>query len=112
MKLEQGDIIKVSFDPIKGHEQAGFRPAMVIQNDIVSSVLNSTTIVVPISTSKTKLPFEVYLDGRTKTTGKLLCRQVRAIDLTKRQFRYVEKAPMDIVEECVNYINALIEIPG
>ena len=31
--VKQGDIIKVSFDPKSGHEQAGYRPALVISND-------------------------------------------------------------------------------
>ena len=31
--VRQGDIIKVDFNPQAGHEQAGYRPALVISND-------------------------------------------------------------------------------
>ena len=31
--VKQGDIIKVNFNPQAGHEQAGYRPALVISND-------------------------------------------------------------------------------
>ena len=33
-KLERGDLIKISFDPTIGHEQSGYRPALVISNNI------------------------------------------------------------------------------
>jgi len=28
--IRQGDIVSLSFDPTKGHEQQGYRPAVVI----------------------------------------------------------------------------------
>ena len=31
--VKQGDIIKVNFNPQAGHEQAGYRPALVVSND-------------------------------------------------------------------------------
>ncbi len=31
--VSQGDIIKVNFNPQSGHEQAGYRPALVVSND-------------------------------------------------------------------------------
>ena len=32
--VKQGTIIKINFNPQSGHEQAGYRPAVVISNDI------------------------------------------------------------------------------
>jgi|GEM_PF-5852365 len=29
-KLRQGEIILTRFDPVKGHEQSGYRPALVV----------------------------------------------------------------------------------
>lgn len=31
--VKQGDIIKVDFNPQSGHEQTGYRPAIIITND-------------------------------------------------------------------------------
>ena len=110
MKYKQGDIIKVSFNPTMGHEQAGYRPALVIQTNTLTAVLNSVIVVLPISNTATKLPFQVSLDNRTKTTGNILCRQIRAIDLMKRHTVYVEKVPYDILKECVENIHRIIEL--
>ena len=32
--VKQGTIIKINFNPQAGHEQAGYRPAVVISNNI------------------------------------------------------------------------------
>ena len=31
--LKQGDVIYMNFSPTKGHEQEGYRPALVVSND-------------------------------------------------------------------------------
>lgn len=48
--MRQGDIFLVNLNPTKGHEQAGFRPVLVMQNDILNSALN-TVIVAPITSN-------------------------------------------------------------
>jgi len=37
---QQGDIIKLDLNPRKGHEQQGFRPVIVLSNNIVSQYTN------------------------------------------------------------------------
>lgn len=34
VRLKQGDIIKLNFNPQSGHEQAGYRPALVVSNEV------------------------------------------------------------------------------
>ena len=109
MKFNQGDIVLVSFSPTKGHEQHGRRPALVLQRNDVSVVLKSCIIVLPITTSAHVFPFDVPLDDRTKTTGHILCRQIRAIDLYGRDAVFIEHAPDDIVNQCIQNIHYMIE---
>ena len=81
MKFKRGDIIKLNFNPTKGHEQGNFRPALVMNFFPLPGDLN---IVLPITSKEKNYPFEVELDERTKTKGCILCFQVRTIDATKR----------------------------
>lgn len=108
MIFERGDIVFVEFSPTNGHEQAGGRPALVIQNSDYSRVIDSCYIVLPISSTSHLFPLDVALDERTATRGHVLCRQIRAVDLKRRNARFVEKAPEDIVENCVNNVISLI----
>lgn len=105
---KQGDIVKVCLDPTSGHEQKGYRPVLIIQNNLLSKALQSTTVVLPISNSKTSMPFEVNLDSKLKTTGKVLCRHIRAIDLSNRKCKYVETVSDDLLDKCLNYVSMII----
>ena len=46
--VETGDIIIVNFEPVKGHEQGGTRPAVVIQNNL-GNMYSPLTIVAPLT---------------------------------------------------------------
>lgn len=46
----QGDIYFTDLNPIKGHEQAGFRPVLIMQNNILNKNLN-TVIIAPITSN-------------------------------------------------------------
>jgi mRNA interferase MazF len=57
----RGEIWLVNWNPSRGSEQAGERPALVIQNDIGNEHA-STTIVAAISTTTRLYPMNVLLE--------------------------------------------------
>jgi mRNA interferase MazF len=101
--VKQGDIVKLDFDPKSGHEQAGYRPAVVISNDFFNMKTN-LTIVCPITNTKRPFPLHVKLDSRTETTGTILCEQIKALDLSARTHRIVERLPDDLLNSHRNSI--------
>jgi mRNA interferase MazF len=56
-----GEIWLINWNPARGSEQAGKRPALVIQNNIGNEHA-STTIVAAVSTTVKKYPMNVLLD--------------------------------------------------
>lgn len=61
-RVRRGDVFMVDFNPARGNEQAGFRPAVVIQND-TGNRYSLTTIVATVTTMMHKIyPFLVHLD--------------------------------------------------
>jgi len=103
MKFKQGDIIKTNFSPQAGHEQAGYRPALVVS----CGVFNKTTqmpVVCPITNTNRPFPFHVLLDNRTKTTGVILCEQLKTVDLDERGAEYVEELPRDLLQRVLNIV--------
>lgn len=61
MKFKRGDIIKLNFNPTKGHEQGNFRPALVMNFFPLPGDLN---IVLPITSKEKNYPFESPYDRR------------------------------------------------
>ena len=106
MRFHRGDIVKVDFNPTKGHEQGNFRPAVVI-NDI--PLPGDINLVVPITTKNKTYPLEIPLDNRTATQGVMLPFQIRAIDLNNRNAKLIETLPDDLLDICSDYIRRATE---
>ena len=106
--LKQGDNIKVNFNPQKGHEQAGYRPAVIISNDFFNAKTN-LAIVCPITNTDNKFPLHIPLQGKTKTTGVILCEHVKTLDLNARQYSFVEKLPKELLKQVIDIVFSEIE---
>jgi len=106
--VRQGDIIKLDFDLQSGHEQAGFRPAVVISNDFFSTKTNMA-IVCPITNTSKPFPLHVPLDTRTTTTGVVLCEHVKAVDVRARNSKVIEHIPDDLLREIVATVISEVE---
>ena len=106
--VKQGSIIKLNFNPQAGHEQAGYRPAVVLSNNIFNEKTN-LTIVCPITNTNNDFPLHVPLDKRTKTTGVILCEHIKALDLNRRKYQIVETIPSDILENVIDIVYSEIE---
>ncbi|MFR6141799.1 type II toxin-antitoxin system PemK/MazF family toxin (plasmid) [Finegoldia magna] len=103
--VSQGDIIKVNLNPTKGHEQAGYRPALVISNDFFN-VKTNLVIACPITNTNNRFPLHIELDKRTQTTGVILCEHIKSLDLASRGYKLVEKVPQDILENVLNIVKS------
>lgn len=108
--VKQGTIIKVNFNPRTGHEQASYRPAVVISNDLFNRKTNMV-IVCPITNTINRFPLHVPLDERTETTGCILCEHIRSIDIEARGYKKVELLPDDILQQVINIIFAEVDTP-
>jgi mRNA interferase MazF len=108
--LEFGDIIKINFSPLKGHEQKGYRPGLVISDPVTQKELNGIITVVPITNSTSTFFTRVNLDRYNITTkGDILMDKVKVLDLSEREFEFIEKAPKEILNKCNIIFNAIYE---
>ena len=60
---KRGEIWLVNWNPTRGSEQAGTRPALIIQNDI-GNINAATTIVAAISSSVKVYPMNVVIEPK------------------------------------------------
>jgi mRNA interferase MazF len=104
---QRGDVVWINFDPKRGHEQAGQRPALVISNSRYNA-LTRLCVVCPITRQVKKYPTEVPLP-KMKTKGVVLAGRVRTLDWESRGFRFREKAPPDFVVEVIEFVTTLFQ---
>jgi len=106
--VKQGDIIKIDLDPTKGHEQAEYRPVIVINNAVHSRASNMT-IVCPVTNTERNNPLHVELKNM-QTTGYVMCDQIRAIDIRARNYKIVESVDEDTLWEICDIIQGSVDI--
>ena len=100
---ERGQIVWVNFNPQKGHEQAGRRPALVVSPAAYNAISNCV-LVCPITSNGAPWPWKVMmseLKGDGAIGGAILVDQVKSIDAKARQIensgQWVDSARMDEV---------------
>lgn len=111
VKLSQGDVIKVDFNPVSGHEQGNYRPAVVISNADFFELTSGLAIVMPISNSAKSFPTHIPLETvNGKVTGSILTQHVRTLDLNARDFEKTQDClTEETLKKCKEMHNAFFE---
>jgi len=106
--VKQGDIIKIDFSPTSGNEQSGYRPAVVVSNEVVIE-RSGVVLVCPVTNTTKRTFLNVLLDDQTQTQGAVLCGQTRAIDLKSRPYRIIESLSDEKLKEVLRTIAKMLE---
>jgi mRNA interferase MazF len=93
---DAGHIVKLDLDPRLGHEQGGWRPALVLSPRSYNGK-TGLAVVVPITNQVKGYPFEVPLPSQIKATGVILTDAIRNLDWRSRNARYAETAPLELL---------------
>jgi mRNA interferase MazF len=110
VEIKRGDVFQVDLNPVVGAEQAGIRPAIVIQIDKANAA-SPHTVIIPFTTRirEVKLPSHVRIPagiGGLAGESIFLCEQIRVID--KR--RLVRKMG-NTGEEYLKEVRTAIKVP-
>jgi mRNA interferase MazF len=106
-----GDLIKMDFDPGQaGHEEAGWRPALVVSPRHYNKTVG-LALVVPITSQIKDYPFEVNLPAGLKIGGTILSDAIKSIDWRARKARLQDKAPADVMKQVQAKLAALLGLP-
>jgi mRNA interferase ChpB len=109
--FERGDIVRMGFDPAKGMEQQGTRPAFVVTPYEINRL--GMLGVCPITQGgmhSRNIGMAVSLMGAgLETAGVVLVQQFRMIDPKARACAFIESAPEDITEEVRARVAALVD---
>lgn len=107
--VKQGDIIMIDFNPAIGHEEAKYRPGLVVSNNDYNKYCGGIILICPISHAK-EFPLHIDLPKGLKTDGKVLCEHIKALDINARSYKYIEKTPDEFIEYIANIVKACFEV--
>ncbi|NKE08558.1 MULTISPECIES: type II toxin-antitoxin system PemK/MazF family toxin [Kocuria] len=69
-ELHRGQVVWAELDPVRGREQAGRRPALVIASDLFLQQAHTLAVIVPASTTDRGWPNHVLLRGPDLILGR------------------------------------------
>jgi len=107
MIIKRGDIFLANLEPVRGSEQGGIRPCLVIQNDISNK--HSPVIIIAAITSKKfskEFPTNVFIskkDSKLDRDSTILLNQIRTIDKLRliKRVSTLENLLMKIVDSAI-----------
>ena len=85
MMIKRGDVYYADLAGVKGSEQGGIRPVVVVQND-KGNRYSKTIIVAPISKKMSKPPIPthvIFSNSALSYVSMILCEQLRTIDKSR-----------------------------
>ncbi|MEI8061667.1 MAG: type II toxin-antitoxin system PemK/MazF family toxin [bacterium] len=105
--MKRGQIILVNFSPTSGHEQKGYRPAVVLSHTLHNQKTN-LAIVCRITSQIKGYPFEVEIDTK-KVKGVAIANQIRTLDLGARKYKLADVVSDKILLEIIRKVKLIIE---
>jgi mRNA interferase MazF len=108
----RGEIWTVSFDPIRGREQAGTRPALILSTNRFNRSPAELVVVIPITSKSKGIPWHVPVlppEGGVKTVSYIKTEDVRSVskDRLGKRWGTVSSATMS---EVADRLRILLEL--
>jgi mRNA interferase MazF len=108
----RGEVWLADLNPIRGHEQAGRRPVLVISEDIFNQGPAGLVIVLPMTSTYRGVPSHIPitpLEGELNTPSVILCEAIRSISKERlvRPFGTVSHSTLTAVEDRIRILLGL-----
>ena len=107
MIVKRGDIQLADMNPTRGSEQAGVRPVLILQNDVINR-FTTTVLSIPMTTNlrRAALPSCVKIakgEGGLANDSVALCHQLRVLDKMRlsRKLGSVTQQTIETIESCM-----------
>jgi mRNA interferase MazF len=104
---DRGDVVRISFDPQKGHERAGFRPAVVLSPKAYNARVGMA-LLCPVTSQVKGYPFEVQIPEDLPVTGVILADQVKNLDWQARRVEFWCRLQPAVYHEVLRKLGTLL----
>jgi mRNA interferase MazF len=108
-RILRGDVYWADLNPVRGHEQAGLRPVVIISKDIFND-RSGTVIAMAITSQAQRAGFPLTLELTETNLPKqswVKISQVRTLS-TERLGKKIDHLPPEILSQLIEGINEII----
>ena len=108
-RILRGEIRWADLNPVRGHEQGGLRPVLILSHDIFNEK-SGTVIAVDITSQPQKAGFPLTLELKTPNLPKkswLKISQIRTLSV-ERIGKFIRKASPEELNQAIEGLNEII----
>lgn len=108
----RGDVWDADFDPVRGHEQAGRRPALIVSANTLNHGPADLVVVVPLTSRDKGIPSHVPIsppEGGLTTPSFAMCEQIRVFAIERLIRRRGSVAAPTLVD-VGNWLRDLLDV--
>ncbi|HEY2933604.1 MAG TPA: type II toxin-antitoxin system PemK/MazF family toxin [Acidobacteriota bacterium] len=105
----RGDIVWADLNPVKGHEQAGLRPVIILSHDVFNE-RSGTVIAVAVTSQPQRSGFPLTLElsrGRLPKKSWAKISQIRTLSV-ERLGKRISRIPPEELNRIVDGLNEII----
>lgn len=104
---DRGDVFWLEFQPQRGREQQGRRPAVILSPASYNGKVG-LALLCPVTTQVKGYPFEVLLPEGLPAKGAILSDQVKSLDWRSRKAQFICRLPEPVTEQVLAKLNTLL----
>ncbi len=104
--LNRGDMVWLDFNLVRGHEQDGRRPALIVSPHAYNAK-SGLALACPITSQVKGYPFEVAFKVK-QVQGVILVDQIRGVDWKERRAEKIGTVSDSVIHEVQEYLKKLI----
>ena len=112
MKPSRGEIWMVDLNPVRGHEQAGLRPCLVVSVNLFNHGPAGLIVVLPVTSKDKKIPLHVPIEPQESgltVKSYIKCEDIRSIS-KDRLIEHKGKAPQEIIALAEDRLRILLQL--
>jgi mRNA interferase MazF len=107
--IQSGDIWDAVLDPIRGHEQGGFRPVIIVSGNWFNEIANGMMWMVPVTRTYKGFPSHIELagpDSGLTSTSYAMCEQIRSIshERLKRKRGSIDVSTLELLRAAIRQL--------
>lgn len=100
----RGEVWRIDFDPVRGHEQGRERPAVIVSADPFNAGAAGLVVVCPMTTRERGIRFHVPVEppeGGVRARTQVLCDQIRTVSAERlsRRVGALSRTSMQSIDE-------------
>lgn len=108
----RGEVWLLNLNPIRGHEQAGTRPCLVVSVDMFNHGPARLALILPLTTKEKRVPFHIKIEppeGGLEKTSYIICEGIRSASKERfiKRFGNLTEKTLHLVEDRLRILMGL-----